>query len=91
VVHVCSSIMFLRVRFAVGGAAVYPEAMLKWLLTTLLALVVFSAAMPWLARRFGIGNIPGDMRFRVRGREYLLPLASTLLLTFLAWFIGRLI
>jgi Protein of unknown function (DUF2905) len=83
--------MFFRVRFAVEGAAVYPEAMLKWLLTTLLALIVFSAAMPWLARRFGVGNLPGDMRFRVRGREYLLPLASTLLLTFFAWFISRLI
>lgn len=65
--------------------------MIKWLLTTLLALVVFSAAMPWLARRFGIGNIPGDLRFRVRGRDYFLPLASTLLLTFLAWFIARVI
>ena len=65
--------------------------MLKWLLTTLLALIVFSAAMPWLARSFGIGNIPGDVRFKVRGREYLLPLASTLLLAALAWVIGRLV
>jgi len=65
--------------------------MLKWLLTTLLALIVFSAAMPWLARRFGIGNIPGDVRFKVRGREIFVPLASTLLLTAFAWVIGRLI
>ena len=65
--------------------------MLKWLLTTVLALVVMTAAMPWLARRFGIGRMPGDMRFTVRGRQYLLPLASTLILTFLAWLIGRLI
>jgi hypothetical protein len=64
--------------------------MLKWLLTTLLALVVFTAAMPWLARRFGVGTIPGDLRFRVRGREFFLPLASTLLLTGLAWVISRL-
>ena len=65
--------------------------MLKWLLTTALALVVLTAAMPWLARRFGIGRMPGDMRFTVRGREYLLPLASTLILSLLAWLIGRLI
>ena len=65
--------------------------MIKWLLTTLLALVVFSAAMPWLARRFGIGNIPGDLRFRMRGRDYSLPLASTLLFTFVAWLITKLI
>ncbi len=63
--------------------------MIKWLLTTLLALAVFTAAMPWIARRFGIGNIPGDLRFRVRGRDYFLPLASTLLLTFVAWLIAR--
>ncbi len=65
--------------------------MLKWLLTTLLALIVFSAAMPWLARRFGIGNIPGDLRFRVRGRDYALPLASTLLLTLFAWLIAKIL
>ena len=65
--------------------------MLKWLLTTLLALVVFAAAMPWLARRFGVGSIPGDFRFRMRGRDYSLPLASTLLLTFVAWLITKLI
>ncbi len=78
-------------RFAVWGAAVYPEPMLKWLLTTLLALIVFAAAMPWLARRFGVGAMPGDMRFTIRGRTYLLPLASTLVLTVLAWFIAKLI
>ena len=63
--------------------------MLKWLLTTLLALIVFSAAMPWLARRFGVGSIPGDMRFKVRGRDYFLPIASTLVLTAVAWIIGK--
>ena len=65
--------------------------MLKWLLTTLLALIVFSAATPWLARRFGIGTMPGDVRFKMRGREYFLPLASTLLFAALAWLLGRLI
>ncbi len=65
--------------------------MIKWLLTTLLALAVFTVAMPWLARRLGIGVIPGDLRFKVRGRDYFLPLASTLLLTFVAWLITKLI
>lgn len=74
-----------------GEAAVYPERMLKWLFTTAVALVVLTAAMPWLARRFGIGRMPGDMRFTLRGRDYLLPLTSTLILTLLAWLIGRLI
>ena len=65
--------------------------MLKWLLTTVIALAVLTAAMPWLARRFGIGQMPGDLRFSVRGKEYLLPLASTLILSLLAWLVGRLI
>ncbi len=46
-----------------GGEEVYPEPMLKWLFTTALALVVLTGAMPWLARRFGIGRMPGDLRF----------------------------
>ena len=74
-----------------GGAAVYPEPMLKWLLTTVIALVVLTAAMPWLAKRFGIGRMPGDFAFTLRGRPYVLPLASTLILTLFAWLIGKLI
>lgn len=65
--------------------------MLKWLLTTVLALILLTAAMPWLTRRFGIGQMPGDLRFTLRGRHYLLPLASTLILSLLAWIISRLI
>jgi hypothetical protein len=65
--------------------------MLKWLLTTVIALVVLTAAMPWLARRFGIGQMPGDLRFNVRGRPYILPVTSTLILSVLAWLIGRLV
>lgn len=64
--------------------------MLKWLFTTLLALIVLSLAMPALAKLLGIGRIPGDMRFTVGGKDIFLPLASTLLLGFLAWLIGRL-
>ena len=64
--------------------------MLKWLLTTLIALVVLSLALPWLAR-VGVGRLPGDLRFRLRGREYAVPLSSTLVLTVLAWGIGRLL
>jgi hypothetical protein len=64
--------------------------MIKWLLTILIALAVLAVATPWLAR-LGVGRLPGDMRFRLRGREYSLPLASTLLFCLLAWGIGRLL
>jgi len=64
--------------------------MLKWLLTLLIALVVLSFAMPWLAR-LGVGRLPGDVRFRLRGREYAVPFASTVVLSLLVWAIGRLL
>jgi len=83
--------MCARLPFAVGEEAVYPEPMLKWLFTTALALVVLTGAMPWLARRFGIGRMPGDFRFTLGGRDYILPLTSTALLSLLAWLLGRLI
>jgi hypothetical protein len=37
-----------------------------------------------------LGYLPGDLRFRWRGREYGFPFASTILLSFLAALIGML-
>ena len=64
--------------------------MLKWLFTIFLALAVLAIATPWLAR-LGVGRLPGDLRFTMRGRNYSLPFASTLLFCLVAWGIGRLI
>lgn len=64
--------------------------MIKWLLTIFIALAVLSVATPWL-QRLGVGRLPGDFKFSVRGREYFLPIASTLLFCLVAWGIGRLI
>jgi hypothetical protein len=64
--------------------------MLKWLLTTALALALFSGLMPWL-RRFGIGRLPGDFHFRLFGRDWSLPLASTVLLSLIAAGLARLL
>lgn len=64
--------------------------MIKWFVTILLALAVLAAATPWL-ERLGVGRLPGDLRFNVRGRAYFLPIASTVLFCLVAWAIGRLI
>ena len=64
--------------------------MIKWLLTILLSLAILSAATPWM-QRLGIGRLPGDLRLRVRGRDYFIPFASTLLFCLLAWMVGRVI
>jgi hypothetical protein len=37
---------------------------------------------PWL-RRLGLGRLPGDFHFRLFGRDWFIPLASTVLLSFL--------
>ena len=64
--------------------------MFKWLLTILLALTILAVATPWL-ERLGVGRLPGDLRFSVRGRPYTIPLASTALFCLVAWAIGRLL
>jgi hypothetical protein len=63
---------------------------MRWLLTMFIALVVLTALQPWL-RRIGIGRLPGDVNFRIGGRDYSFPFASTALLSFLMFLIGRFI
>ena len=58
--------------------------MFRWLLTIFIALVVFSAALPWL-EKLGIGRLPGDLRLRLFGKTYLLPFASTILLSLIVF------
>ncbi len=63
---------------------------MKWLIATAVALFLFSGAMPWL-RRLGIGRLPGDFNFRLFGREWSIPLMSTIVLSLVAALIARLI
>ena len=56
--------------------------MLRWFLILFLALMFISWLSP-LRRRLGFGRLPGDLRFRWLGRDWDVPLASTLLLSFL--------
>jgi hypothetical protein len=62
----------------------------KWFIAITLALFLFSGAMP-LLRRFGIGRLPGDFQFRLFGREWSIPLTSTILLSLLAALVARFI
>ncbi len=64
--------------------------MIRWLLTIFLALVVFSSLLPWL-EKFGIGRLPGDVRFSIFGIKIFLPFASTILLAMVILLIGRFI
>lgn len=64
--------------------------MLKWLLVTVLALVVFSGLRPLLGR-LGVGRLPGDLNFRAGGRDWSLPIASTIVLSLIAAGLARLL
>lgn len=55
--------------------------MIRWLIVVFLALVLINGLSPWL-QRMGLGRLPGDFRFRLFGREWFIPLTSTLLLSF---------
>jgi hypothetical protein len=63
---------------------------MKWLIATAVALVVFSGVMPWL-RRLGIGRLPGDLNFKAFGRDWSIPITSTVVLSLAAALIARMI
>ena len=71
-----------------SGAANF---MLKWLLTLVVAIFLLGIVTPHVARFIRFGQLPGDFRFRFRGRDYRFPFVSILLFSALLWLIGRLI
>ena len=62
--------------------------MLRWLIVVFLALVIFAGLRPWL-EKIGLGKLPGDFRFRLGGREWFIPLTSSVLLAFIAMVVGK--
>jgi len=65
--------------------------MLKWILTLVVAIFVLGIVAPHLARFIRFGQLPGDVAFRFRGRNYVFPFATTLLLSLILWLVSRLI
>jgi hypothetical protein len=62
--------------------------MIRWMLVIFLALVLINWLQP-LLQKLGLGRLPGDFRFRLRGREWSIPLTSTLILSAVASLIAR--
>ncbi|MBV5344823.1 MAG: DUF2905 domain-containing protein, partial [Rhodoferax sp.] len=56
--------------------------MLRWVIVTFLVLLLISWARPWM-EKMGLGKLPGDFHFKLIGREWFIPLTSTLLLSFI--------
>jgi hypothetical protein len=62
--------------------------MIRWFMTTFIAVAILSSSMPWL-RKIGIGRMPGDLTLRMFGKEYCFPFMSTLVLSMLLSFLVR--
>ena len=64
--------------------------MIRWLIVVFIALLLFSGLRPWL-EKLGLGKLPGDFRFRLFGREWFVPFASSIVLSLLAMGIAKLL
>jgi hypothetical protein len=64
--------------------------MIRWFIVILLALMLISWLTPWL-QRLGFGRLPGDLRFRAFGREWFIPLATTIVFSLLAAGISKIL
>lgn len=63
--------------------------MVKWILTLLVAIFLLGILTPHFARFIRLGRLPGDFALEFRGRRYVFPFASTLLLSLLLWLLVR--
>lgn len=63
---------------------------MRWLIVFVVACIVFNSMGRWL-QRIGLGRLPGDFTLRWRGREFYVPLASSVVLSVLMLLIGALI
>ena len=64
--------------------------MIRWLVVVFIALVIFSGLRPWL-EKLGLCRLPGDFRFRLFGREFFVPLASSVVLSVIAMVVAKLL
>lgn len=62
--------------------------MLKWLIVLFATVFVIGLLQPRLLQG---ARLPGDLRFRLRGREYSFPFASVIVFSLVAAFIGWLL
>jgi len=64
--------------------------MIRWFIVVFLGLLLINGLSPWL-QRIGFGRLPGDFRFRWLGREWFLPVTSTIVLSLLFSVIAKIL
>lgn len=57
--------------------------MIRWMIVIFLALVFISALTPFV-NKLGFGRLPGDVRFKLFGKQRYIPLTTTILLSLVA-------
>lgn len=72
------------------GHTLYEGTMIRWMIVIFLALVLISWLTP-LLHKLGFGKLPGDLRFKLFGREWFIPLTTTILLSLVASLISQII
>jgi hypothetical protein len=56
--------------------------MFRWLIVVFVVLLLVQSITPWL-NKMGFGRLPGDLRFRLFGREFFIPFTTTIILSML--------
>jgi hypothetical protein len=64
--------------------------MIRWIIVIFLALMLINWFSP-LLQRLGFGKLPGDFRFRLFGRDWFIPLTTTVLLSLAAGAVSKMI
>lgn len=64
--------------------------MFRWLIVIFIALMLINWFTPFF-QKFGFGRLPGDLRFTIFGREFFLPLTTTIILSMAASLVSKLI
>ena len=62
--------------------------MIRWVLVIFIGLILFANLLPWL-QKFGIGKLPGDLRFKLFGKIFTIPFASTILLSLVILLVAK--
>ena len=62
--------------------------MIRWLVVVFVVLFLINWFTPVL-RKLGFGRLPGDFQFRLFGRDFYLPVATTVLVSMAAALIVR--
>lgn len=65
--------------------------MLKWVVVIFLVVVLTGVMQTRGARALKLGELPGDLSFTILGKRFFFLFTTTILLSFLAWLLMRLL